>query len=155
MIPFEYWFVGTKVWKWQNTGRIYVAGEITLITGLVIWITSLPQIRRRKFEIFYYTHHLYILFFVFFLFHAGDRHFYMVFPGLFLFGIDKILRIIQSRTETCVVSARILPCKAVELTLPKDQSTSSSIPFFFPFQIYEHKISFLNDQLCCNCRAEV
>lgn len=110
-----------QVWKWQNTGRIYVAGEITLITGLVIWITSLPQIRRRKFEIFYYTHHLYILFFVFFLFHAGDRHFYMVFPGLFLFGIDKILRIIQSRTETCVVSARILPCKSVELTLPKDQ----------------------------------
>uniref|UniRef100_A0A1S3CBN3 FAD-binding FR-type domain-containing protein n=1 Tax=Cucumis melo TaxID=3656 RepID=A0A1S3CBN3_CUCME len=110
-----------QVWKWQNTGRIYIAGEITLITGLVIWITSLPQIRRRKFEIFYYTHHLYIVFFVFFLFHAGDRHFYMVFPGLFLFGIDKILRIIQSRIETCVVSARILPCKAVELTLPKDR----------------------------------
>ncbi|XP_022135163.1 ferric reduction oxidase 8, mitochondrial [Momordica charantia] len=110
-----------QMWKWQNTGRIYIAGEITLITGLVIWITSLPQIRRRKFEIFYYTHHLYIVFFVFFLFHAGDRHFYMVFPGLFLFGIDKVLRIIQSRTETCVVSAQILPCKAVELTLPKDQ----------------------------------
>ncbi|KAG7023099.1 Ferric reduction oxidase 8, mitochondrial, partial [Cucurbita argyrosperma subsp. argyrosperma] len=110
-----------QVWKWQNTGRIYIAGEITLITGLVIWITSLPQIRRIKFEIFYYTHHLYIVFFVFFLFHAGDRHFYMVFPGLFLFAIDKILRIIQSRTETCVVSARVLPCKAVELTLPKDQ----------------------------------
>ncbi|XP_022987228.1 ferric reduction oxidase 8, mitochondrial [Cucurbita maxima] len=110
-----------QVWKWQNTGRIYIAGEITLITGLVIWITSLPQIRRIKFEIFYYTHHLYIVFFVFFLFHAGDRHFYIIFPGLFLFAIDKILRIIQSRTETCVVSARVLPCKAVELTLPKDQ----------------------------------
>lgn len=128
------------MWKWQNTGRIYIAGEITLITGLVIWITSLPQIRRRKFEIFYYTHHLYIVFFVFFLFHAGDRHFYMVFPGLFLFGIDKILRIIQSRIETCVVSARILPCKAVELTLPKDRSISSFIPISFPFRFMKQKV---------------
>ncbi|KAH7528406.1 hypothetical protein FEM48_Zijuj05G0068900 [Ziziphus jujuba var. spinosa] len=109
-----------EIWKWQKTGRIYLAGEITLVTGLVIWITALPQIRRKKFEIFYYTHHLYIVFLVFFLFHAGDRHFYWVFPGIFLFGLDKLLRIIQSRPETYILSARIFPLKAVELILPKD-----------------------------------
>lgn len=69
---------------------------------------------------FYYTHHLYLIFLVSFLFHAGDRHFYMVFPGIFLFGLDKLLRILQSRPRTCILSARIFPCKAVELTLPKD-----------------------------------
>ncbi|KAF3437517.1 hypothetical protein FNV43_RR20271 [Rhamnella rubrinervis] len=109
-----------EVWKWQKTGRIYLAGEIALVSGLVIWITALPQIRRKQFEIFYYTHHLYMVFLVFFLFHAGDRHFYWVFPGIFLFGLDKLLRIIESRPETCVLSARILPCNAVELILPKD-----------------------------------
>ncbi|KAL8465577.1 hypothetical protein ACS0TY_034892 [Phlomoides rotata] len=109
-----------EMWKWQTKGRIYLAGEITLLTGLVIWITALPQIRRRWFQVFYYTHHLYIVFLVFFLFHGGDRHFYMVFPGVFLFALDKLLRVIQSTTETCILSARVFPCKAIELTLPKD-----------------------------------
>ncbi|KAK9119829.1 hypothetical protein Scep_017922 [Stephania cephalantha] len=108
-----------EMWKWQSTGRVYLAGEIALFTGLVIWITSLPWIRRKQFELFYYTHHLYALFLIAFLIHGGDRHFYMVFPGVFLFALDKVLRIIQSRVETCVVSARIFPCRAIELTLPK------------------------------------
>lgn len=122
-------FLEQQIWKWQKTGRIYLAGEIALVAGLVIWITSLPQIRRKKFELFYYTHHLYIVFLVFFMFHVGDRHFYMVFPGIFLFGIDKILRIIQSRPETCILSARIFPSKAIELILPKDPSNYFCSPF--------------------------
>nr|GMD31404.1 ferric reduction oxidase 8, mitochondrial isoform X2 [Ipomoea batatas] len=109
-----------EVWRWQKVGRIYLAGEITLLTGLIIWVTSLPQIRRKCFEVFYYTHHLYIVFLVFFLFHSGDRHFYMVFPGIFLFAIDKLLRIIESRPHTRILSARIFPSKAIELILPKD-----------------------------------
>lgn len=124
-----------EMWKWQKTGRIYLAGEITLIAGLTIWITSLPQIRRRYFEIFYYTHHLYIVFFLFFLFHAGDRHFYMVFPGIFLFGLDKLLRVVQSRPQTCILSARVFPCKAIELILPKDPSKISITRQILHYQI--------------------
>lgn len=129
------------MWKWQKTGRIYLAGEITLLTGLVIWITSLPQIRRKRFEIFYYTHHLYIVFLLFFLFHTGDRHFYMVFPGVFLFSLDKILRMIQSRPEMYILSARIFPSKAIELTLPKDPSTISVISL--QFKIDNDMLSFI------------
>ncbi|KAI7727610.1 hypothetical protein M8C21_012990 [Ambrosia artemisiifolia] len=107
--------------QWQKTGRIYLAGEITLVAGLVIWITSLPQVRRKRFEIFYYTHHLYAIFIIFFLFHTGDRHFYMV-----------LLRIIQSRPKTCILSARIFPLKAIEIILPKEprlKYTPTSIVF--------------------------
>ncbi|KAJ0106605.1 hypothetical protein Patl1_18122 [Pistacia atlantica] len=114
--------IQNEMWKWQRTGRIYLAGETALVTGLVMWITSLPQIRRKKFELFYYTHHLYIIFLIFFLFHAGDRHFYMVFGGIFLFGLDKLLRIIQSRPQSSILSARVFPSKAIELVLPKDPS---------------------------------
>ncbi|XP_009114915.1 ferric reduction oxidase 8, mitochondrial isoform X2 [Brassica rapa] len=109
-----------EVWKWQRTGRVYVAGVISLVIGLLMWITSLPQIRRKCFETFYYTHHLYTVFLVSFLFHAGDRHFYWILPGVFLFGLDKTLRIVQSRSESRVLSARLYSCKAVELVLPKD-----------------------------------
>ncbi|XWS47637.1 hypothetical protein CRYUN_Cryun13aG0001100 [Craigia yunnanensis] len=125
-------YIQDEITKWQRTGRIYLAGEITLVTGLVMWITSLPRIRRKRFEIFYYMHHLYIIFLVFFLLHAGDRHFYMIFPGVFLFGLDKLLRILQSRPETYILSARLYPCKAVELILPKDTGlkyTPTSIIF--------------------------
>ncbi|GAA0141327.1 oxidase [Lithospermum erythrorhizon] len=108
-----------EMWKWQITGRIYLAGEVTLVAGLAIWITSLPQMRRRYFEIFYYTHHLYTIFLIFFLFHTGDRHFYTCFAGVFLYSIDKLLRIIQSRPSTSILSARILPSRAIELVLPK------------------------------------
>ncbi|KAJ9567883.1 hypothetical protein OSB04_003849 [Centaurea solstitialis] len=121
-----------EVWKWQKTGRIYLAGEIALVAGLIIGITSLPQVRRKRFEIFYYTHHLYTIFIVFFLFHTGDRHFYMVFPAIFLFAIERLLRIIQSRPETCILSARIFPSKAIEVTLPKEprlKYTPTSIIF--------------------------
>lgn len=113
-------YIQDEIWRWQKTGRIYLAGEIALITALVIWITSLPQIRRKRFEIFYCTHHLYFVFLVFFLFHVGDRRFYWVFSGIFLFGLDKLLRIVQSRPETCILSAKIFPGKTIELILPKD-----------------------------------
>ncbi|KAK6123543.1 hypothetical protein DH2020_042716 [Rehmannia glutinosa] len=36
-----------EMWKWQKKGRIYLAGEMALVTGLIIWITALPQIRRK------------------------------------------------------------------------------------------------------------
>ncbi|KAL1810358.1 hypothetical protein ACET3Z_027348 [Daucus carota] len=124
--------ISDEIWKWQKKGRIYLAGEIAFVTALVIWITSLPQVRRRRFEIFYYTHHLYIVFLILFLFHTGDRHFYMVFPGVFLFGIDKLLRMMQSRPISCILSAKVFPSKAVELILPKDprlKYTPTSIIF--------------------------
>ncbi|CAM8926775.1 unnamed protein product [Rhodiola kirilowii] len=110
----------TEVWKWQKAGRVYLAGEVALIAGVVIWITSLPAIRRKRFEVFYYTHHLYIVFLIFVLFHVGDKHFYTVLGGILLFGIDKLHIIVQSRPQTCVDVACILPCKAVQLTFPKD-----------------------------------
>ncbi|WOL14390.1 ferric reduction oxidase 8, mitochondrial [Canna indica] len=108
-----------EIIKWQSVGRVNIAGAITLATGVIIWITSLPQIRRKQFQLFYSAHHLYIVFFFFFLMHAGDRHFFLVFAGVLLFGLDKLLRIIQSRRETLLVSASILPCMAINLTLPK------------------------------------
>uniref|UniRef100_A0A2P2K0M8 Ferric reductase oxidase n=1 Tax=Rhizophora mucronata TaxID=61149 RepID=A0A2P2K0M8_RHIMU len=130
-----------EIWRWQRKGRIYLAGELALVTGIVIWITSLPQIRRKKFEFFYYAHHLYIVFLLFFLFHAGDQHFYMVFPGIFLFGLDKLFRIIQSRPETCILSARVHPNRAIEVILPKDPSKFLSL-LSHHFQWYHDSIVF-------------
>ncbi|KAF3334279.1 ferric reduction oxidase 8 [Carex littledalei] len=111
-----------EITSWQRIGRVNVAGAIGLISILIIWISSLPVIRRKYFQTFYMTHYLYIVFITFYLLHAGDKHFYLVLSGILLFALDKILRFIQSRRETCIVSASVLPCRAVELILPKDPS---------------------------------
>ncbi|CAO2826413.1 unnamed protein product [Amaranthus hypochondriacus] len=114
--------IQNQIWSWQKEGRIYLAGMITLVTLLIIWASSLPFVRRRKFDVFFSIHHLYVVFLVFFMFHAGDKHFYMVFAGVFLFAIDKVTRIIQSRPETRILSVRFFPSKIIELTFPKDPS---------------------------------
>lgn len=115
-------FLELQITSWQRIGRVNVAGAIGLITILIIWISSLPIIRRKCFQTFFMTHHLYIVFITFFLLHAGDKHFYLVLSGILLFALDKIFRLIQSRRETRIVSASVLPCRAVELILPKDPS---------------------------------
>lgn len=124
--------INNQIWSWQKEGRIYLAGGIALVALLVIWISSLPFVRRKKFDVFFYMHHLYVVFLVFFLFHAGDRHFYMVFAGVFLFATDKLLRIIQSSPETRILSVKIFSSKIIELTFPKDprlKYTPTSIIF--------------------------
>lgn len=105
--------------KWETIGISNIAGELGLLTGIAIWLTSVPCIRRKIFELFYYTHHLYILFVVFFILHVGFSYCWITLPGFYLFLIDRLLRFLQSQQMVRVVSARVLPCKAVELNFSK------------------------------------
>lgn len=84
-----------------------------------MWATSFPSIRRKIFELFFYTHHLYIVFVVFFVFHVGFSYACIMLPGFYLFMIDRLLRFLQSQKRIRLVSARVLPCEAVELSFSK------------------------------------
>lgn len=90
-----------------------------MVFGLVMWVTTFPRIRRKFFELFFYTHYLYILLMVFFIFHVGFSYFCIALPGFYLFLVDRFLRFLQSQRKVRLVSARILPCKAVELNFSK------------------------------------
>lgn len=67
---------------WARTRVSIVPGELALLSGLAMWATALPRIRRRMFELFYYAHHLYIPFVVFFALHVGVTTFCYVLPGV-------------------------------------------------------------------------
>ncbi|KAG9452682.1 hypothetical protein H6P81_005586 [Aristolochia fimbriata] len=108
-----------EIIKWDKTGISNVAGEISLLCGLALWITVIPRLRRKMFELFFYTHQLYALFMFFFLLHAGVNSFTVVLPGFFLFLIDRYLRFLQSRQKVRLVSARVLPCETLELNFSK------------------------------------
>ncbi|XP_073032232.1 ferric reduction oxidase 2-like [Primulina eburnea] len=118
--------------KWNKIGISNLAGEIALVSGLIMWITSFTLVRRKIFELFFYTHHLYIAFVVFFVLHVGFPYSCIMLPGFYLFLIDRYLRFLQSQQKVRLVSARVLPCQAMELNFSKDPRLSykpSSIMF--------------------------
>ncbi|CDP08776.1 unnamed protein product [Coffea canephora] len=107
---------------WDQTYVNNIAGELCLLSGLVMWSTTFPSIRRRMFEVFYYTHNLYILFVIFYILHKGLFFICIMLPGMYLFVIDRFLRFLQSRQKVRLVSARVLPCETVELNFSKSRA---------------------------------
>lgn len=123
--------------EWDRTAISNIAGEIALVAGLVMWATTIPAIRRRFFEVFFYTHYLYIVFMLFFVFHVGISHSLISLPGFYIFMVDRFLRFLQSRNNVKLVSARVLPCDTVELSFSKNPSEllQSSLCFIIPSSI--------------------
>ncbi|GLJ11039.1 hypothetical protein SUGI_0141080 [Cryptomeria japonica] len=111
-----------KMFSWVKIGYSNIAGEIALLAGLIIWLTSIKPIRQRFFEVFYYTHHLYLIFIVFFALHVGDMVLSLALPGIFLFFLDRYLRFLQSQKTVHVISARKLPSNIVQLVIAKHPS---------------------------------
>jgi hypothetical protein len=106
---------------------------ISLLAGLLMWMTSLHQVRKQNFELFFYTHQLYVIFVVFLALHVGDFLFSMAAGGIFLFVLDRFLRFCQSRRTVDIISAKCLPCGTVELILskPRSNNTCSPVPHKF------------------------
>ncbi|GMY23704.1 ferric reduction oxidase 2-like isoform X2 [Fagus crenata] len=122
-----YWVVTnnlSQMLKWEKIGVSNLAGEIALVAGLAMWLTTIPRIRRKVFELFFYTHYLYIVFMIFFILHVGISYCCMMLPGFYLFVIDRFLRFLQSRRNVRLLSARVLPCETLELNLSKSLGLS-------------------------------
>ncbi|WJX20710.1 ferric-chelate reductase (NADH) [Trifolium repens] len=122
---FIYWAITNQMaeaLEWSKTYVSNVGGEIASLIALAMWITSMPRVRRKMYEVFFYTHHLYILYILFYAIHVGVQYMCMIVPGIFLFLIDRHLRFLQSRQNARLLSARLLPCDALELTFSKNPS---------------------------------
>lgn len=111
--------------EWSKTWVSNVAGEIAIVVGLAMWVTSFERIRRKMFEVFFYTHHLYSLYLFFYLLHVGAAYFCMILPGIFLFLVDRYLRFLQSRQRARLLSSRLLPCGTIELNFSKSRGKST------------------------------
>lgn len=105
--------------EWSRTYVSNVAGEIAFVISLAMWATSFPCFRRKMFEVFFYSHHLYTVYLLFYILHVGVAYLCMILPGIFLFLIDRYLRYLQSRHRAMLVSARVLPCDTLELNFCK------------------------------------
>jgi hypothetical protein len=110
-------------------------GLIALLTGVTMWSTSIQWVRRKRFELFFYTHQLYILFIICVALHVGDFTFSAAFSGIFLFAFDRFLRFCQSRSTVEVLSTKLLPCGVFELVLAKPQGMNI---FHLITKIFKH-----------------
>jgi ferric-chelate reductase len=107
--------------SWEPYEIPILPGVIALVAGIMMWVTSLGWVRQKFFELFFYTHQLYIVFMVFMALHVGDFLFSIAFVGFFLFVFDRFLRFCQSRSTVGVLSVKLLPCGTYELVLAKPQ----------------------------------
>ncbi|KAK4837714.1 hypothetical protein QYF36_007861 [Acer negundo] len=117
-----YWWMTdqmVEILEWSKTYVSNIAGVIATVIAVVMWVTSIPRVRRKMFEVFFYTHQLYILYIIFYVLHVGSAYFCMILPGIFLFIVDRHLRFLQSRKRARLLSARLLPCGAVELNFSR------------------------------------
>ncbi|KAM0838275.1 hypothetical protein ACQ4PT_061083 [Festuca glaucescens] len=130
-----------EIIQWKEIGVANLAGVISLVAGLLMWATSLHPVRKRFFELFFYTHQLYVVFIVFLALHVGDFVFSFAAGAVFLFMLDRFLRFWQSRAKVDIVSAACRPCGTVELVFSKPATLRYSALSFIFVQVRE--LSFL------------
>lgn len=115
-----------QILEWKDDEIANLPGVISLLAGLLMWVTSLHPVRKNYFELFFYTHQLYVVFIVFLAMHVGDFIFCMAAGAVFLFILDRFLRFCQSRTTVDIISAACRPCGTIELVFSKPSSTNFS-----------------------------
>ncbi|XP_026663849.2 ferric reduction oxidase 7, chloroplastic-like [Phoenix dactylifera] len=126
-----------EIREWKNIGVANFPGVISLLAGLLMWVTSLHPVRKNYFELFFYTHQLYVIFVVFLALHVGDFIFSMAAGAVFLFILDRFLRFCQSRTTVDIISAVSRPCGTVELILSKPANLRYNALSFIFLQVRE------------------
>ncbi|KAG0625701.1 hypothetical protein M758_2G074700 [Ceratodon purpureus] len=105
--------------EWPYSGCNNLAGTISCVAAIIMGFTSIPYVRSRHFNTFFTMHHLYLIFFAFYVFHVDWNHVGQSMGPVILFFIDRFLRMVQSRRQVTGVSARILPSGLVELKIPR------------------------------------
>ncbi|KAK4587892.1 hypothetical protein RGQ29_019053 [Quercus rubra] len=126
-----------EMFQWVELGVSHFPGVISLAAGLLMWMTSLHPVRKKKFELFFYTHQLYVIFIVFLALHVGHFLFCVSVGGIFLFILDRFLRFCQSRKTIDIISIKCLSCGTVELVLSKPANLQYNALSFIFLQVRE------------------
>ncbi|KAL7741669.1 hypothetical protein ACLKA6_000290 [Drosophila palustris] len=104
-------------------------GVALLIILLVMFVCSQPFVRRKgSFEVFYWTHLLYVPFWILTLFHGPNFWKWFLLPGA-VYVVERALRFVWMRGEhgkTYISSGLLLPSKVIHLVIKR--------PYHFNFR---------------------
>ena len=91
---------------------------LTLVT-IIIFVFATQYARRYTFQAFWYTHHLYVLFYILTFLHGSGRLVqdplfgnYFLGPGI-IYAIDLLISVSRRKHEVAVVRADILPSQVI------------------------------------------
>nr|CAD7198632.1 unnamed protein product [Timema douglasi] len=123
------WIMTSKPGKYGMVGGAANPTGVSLIVILmVMFICSQSFVRRGgSFEIFYWTHLLYIPFWVLVIFHAPNFWKWFVVPGV-IYVVERLLRLAWMRSErgkTYISSGLLLPSRVTHLVIKR--------PYHFDF----------------------
>lgn len=122
------------------------SGYIMLIALMAMVITAVEKARRANFERFWYTHHLFVVFFVFWSIHGA---FCMIKPdfepycdgigvfwqywmlGGFAYLLERIAREIRGRHKTYISKVIQHPSNVVEVQIKKEHTTTRAGQYIF------------------------
>lgn len=93
-------------------------GSALLVIALIMWLCALPRMRGRFFELFHFTHLLYLAFFALLIVHAPALWRWAALPAA-LFAVDRGLRIVRRTRMTSLADARALPSGVTRLELAR------------------------------------
>eukprot|EP01027_Heterolobosea_sp_BB2_P015731 GEZU01022504.1.p1 GENE.GEZU01022504.1~~GEZU01022504.1.p1 ORF type:complete len:332 (-),score=13.90 GEZU01022504.1:360-1355(-) len=108
------WYVRKVLWM-KPFSRVSLYGETAFFLTLIIVILSLERVRRRWWDLFYWSHHLFIPTIAFSLMHSfkaqgflkDDLLIYYLIPGFVLYVVDRVVRLYKRWIPTRVVSMQI------------------------------------------------
>jgi predicted ferric reductase len=94
--------VALGLWSFQLSGGIlsqlretrYIFGLTAFSALIIMLITSLEVIRRKFFEVFYFLHYLFLVFYVLSVLHAPTQLLPWVLASAVLYFIDKLMRFV-------------------------------------------------------------
>ncbi|KAF9977348.1 hypothetical protein BGZ73_006217 [Actinomortierella ambigua] len=117
-----------SMWSYHFGTWAGLTGYGMLVLLGLMFATAHRRVRRPKFEVFWYTHHLFLVVMVLFSFHAygcfvktndgvcrGYGSWRYVVVATTLYGLDRLLRYLDSRREIRLISATAHPGGALEL----------------------------------------
>ncbi|ORX74543.1 hypothetical protein DL89DRAFT_254365 [Linderina pennispora] len=101
--------------------RLGVTGHLLWFAFFFIYVSSVPAVRRRYHEVFYYTHHLFLAIVPLLFLHGSAASFqwYFVAPGS-IYVLDRLYRFMRSRFRyPRILSVIQHPSNVIELRIEK------------------------------------
>ena len=115
--PVDLWRVGYNSESADNF-TIALTTYSSYVMFVVFGVFTLEFVRRRHFELFYYTHAYALVVYVVALWHATSA-WYFVAPSIALYAVDRALRVWSGTQETALVGCVAHPGGVTELTFER------------------------------------
>lgn len=95
-----------------------VTGNLIVFVIVVIYTSAIDSIRRRYFNVFYFAHHLFVIFYLLLLFHGPNFWLWFLLPGT-IYIIERIVREIRAKIACTVLEVTNHPSDVIEIRMSK------------------------------------